>query len=85
MTQIGRKLLGGHHTCLGDIVRNIGKMGVFCSFSEGSLGRVLQKFALIEQISIFPINFTAVGFLLMVRPSRYTSLSRWISAYGKVQ
>ena len=42
-TQIGRKKLGGHHACLGDIVRNISKMGVFCSFSEGSLGRVLQK------------------------------------------
>ena len=45
MTQIGRKILEGHHACLGDIVRNIGKMGVFCSFSEGSLGRVLQKLA----------------------------------------
>ena len=45
-TQIGRKKLGGgHHACLGDIVRNISKMGVFCSFSEGSLGRVLQKLA----------------------------------------
>ena len=42
-TQIGRKKLGGHHVCFGDIVRNISKMGVFCSFSEGSLGRVLQK------------------------------------------
>ena len=37
ITQIGRKKLG-HHACLGDIVRNIAKMGVFCSFSEGSLG-----------------------------------------------
>ena len=45
ITQIGRKKLGGHHVCLGDIVRNISKMGVFCSFSEGSLGRVLQKLA----------------------------------------
>ena len=41
ITQIGRKKLGGHHACLG----NIFKMGVFCSFSEGSLGRVLQKLA----------------------------------------
>ena len=38
ITQIGRKKLGGHHACLGDIVQNISKMGVFCSFSEGSLG-----------------------------------------------
>ena len=29
ITQIGRKKLGGHHACLGDIVRNISKMGVF--------------------------------------------------------
>ena len=44
ITQIGRKKLGGHHACLGDItVQNISKMGVICSFSEGSLGRVLQK------------------------------------------
>ena len=43
ITQIGRKKLGGHHACLGDIVRNISKMGVFCSFSEGSLERVLQS------------------------------------------
>ena len=43
--QIGRKKLGGHHACLGDIVRNISKMGVFYSFSEGSLGRVLKKLA----------------------------------------
>ena len=45
ITQIGRKKLGGHYTCLGDIVRNIAKMGVFCSFYEGSLGRVLEKLA----------------------------------------
>ena len=45
ITQIGRKKLGGHHTCLGDIVRNISKLGVFDSYSEGGLGRVLQKLA----------------------------------------
>ena len=43
ITQISRKELGGHHACLGYIVRNISKVGVFCSFFEGSLGRVLQK------------------------------------------
>ena len=37
ITQIGRKKLGGHHACLGDIVRNISKMGVFYSFSAGRL------------------------------------------------
>ena len=35
----------GHHACLEDIVRNISKMDDFCSYSEGSLGRVLQKLA----------------------------------------
>ena len=29
ITQIGRKKLGGHHPCLGDIVQNISKMGPF--------------------------------------------------------
>ena len=45
ITQISRKKLGGQHACLGDIVQYISKMGIFCSFSEGSLGRVLQKLA----------------------------------------
>ena len=66
ITQVGRKKIGGHHAFLGDIVRNISKMGVFCSFSEGSLGRVLQKLAQIEQISIFPINFTNCQFNCIV-------------------
>ena len=35
--------LGGRRACLGDIMQNIAKMGLFCSFSEESLGRVLQK------------------------------------------
>ena len=35
----------GHHACLGDIMQNITKMGVFCSFSKGSLGQALQKLA----------------------------------------
>ena len=39
------KKLGGHRVCLGDNVQNIAKMGVFCSFSEESLGQVLQKLA----------------------------------------
>ena len=55
---MSEKKLGGHRACLGDFVKNIAKMGVFCSFSEGSLGRVSQKLASIEQISNFPINFT---------------------------
>ena len=57
ITQIGRKKLGGHHVCLGDIIRNISKMGIFCSFSEGKRGRVLpnlnkfQSFRLILPIA----------------------------------
>ena len=35
----------GHRVCLGDIVQNIAKMGVFCSFSEGSPGRVFRTLA----------------------------------------
>ena len=54
--------LGGHRVCLGDIVQNIDNMGVLCSFSEGRLGRVLQKLALIEQMLIFPINFANCQF-----------------------
>ena len=38
ITQIGRKKLWGHRACLRDIMQNIAKMVVFCSFSEGSLG-----------------------------------------------
>ena len=34
-------------------MKNIAKIGIFCSFSEGSLGLVLQKLALIEQILNF--------------------------------
>ena len=52
----------GYHACLGDIMQNIATMCVFCSFSEVSLGRVLQKLAYIEQISIFPINLTNCRF-----------------------
>ena len=44
ITQNGTKKLWGHQACLGDIMQNIARMGVFCSFSEGSLGPVLQKF-----------------------------------------
>ena len=42
---MSEKKLGDHHACLGDIVQNIAKMGIFCSFSEGSLEQVLQKLA----------------------------------------
>ena len=45
ITQIGRKNLKGHCTCLGDIVQNIAKMSIFCSFSEENLGQILQKLA----------------------------------------
>ena len=60
--QIGRKKMWSHHACLGDIMQNIAKMGVFCSFSEESRGRVLQTLDEIEQISIFLINFTKCQF-----------------------
>ena len=66
ITQIGRKKLGGHHACLGDIVRNIVKMAVFCSFSEGTLGRVLQ----------FTINFTNFQFNCIVYVKEHRNLSK---------
>ena len=50
--------MGVHRVCLVDIVQNVTKIGVFCWFSEGSMGRILQKLAQIEQILIFPINCT---------------------------
>ena len=37
--------LSPHVLLLGDIAQNIAETGVFCSFSEGSLGRVLQELA----------------------------------------
>ena len=43
ITQIGRKKLGGHRNCLEDIMQIIAKIGVFCSFSEGSLGASFTK------------------------------------------
>ena len=57
ITQIGRKKLGGYHACLGDIVRNISKMGVFCSFSEGSLGRFHKSWLKVVRNS-FPFSIT---------------------------
>ena len=52
VNEMSEKILEGHRACLEDIVQNTAKMGVFCLFSEGSVGWVLQKLSLIEQISI---------------------------------
>ena len=35
--------IGGHHACLGDIVQNISKMGVFCSFLRGAWGEFYKS------------------------------------------
>ena len=44
VTHIGRKKLGGHHACLGDIVRNISKMGVFFAhFLRGAWGEFYKS------------------------------------------
>ena len=53
ITQIGRKMLGGHRACLGDIVQNIAKMGVICSFFEGSLGRVYKSWLKLNKFQSF--------------------------------
>ena len=60
-------------------MQNIAKMGVFCLFSEGSLGRVLQKLAAqIEQILIFPINFTKCQFNCITIVKEHWNLSKII-------
>ena len=38
ITQNGRNKLWGHHACLGDIMQNMAKMGIFCSFPRGAWG-----------------------------------------------
>ena len=43
ITQIGRKKLGGHHACLGDIVPNVSKMGVFFHFLRGAWGKFYKS------------------------------------------
>ena len=43
ITQIGRKKLGGHHACLGDIVRNISKMAIFAHFLTGAWGEFYKS------------------------------------------
>ena len=46
ITQIGRKKLGGHHACLGDIVRNISKMVDFLLIFCGEPGASFTKVGL---------------------------------------
>ena len=43
ITQISRKKLGGRHACLGYIVRNISKMGVFAHFLRGAWGEFYKS------------------------------------------
>ena len=79
ITQNGRKILWGHHACLGDIMQSIAKMGIFCSFSEESLGWVLQKLAFslaFKQISIFPINLTKCQINCIIIVKEHWNLSR---------
>ena len=61
ITQIGRKKLGGHHTCLGNIVRNISKMGIFCSFSEGSLGEFYKSWLKSNKFQSFRLTLPIVN------------------------
>ena len=50
-------------------------MGVFCSFSEESLGQFLQKLANIEQI---PINFTNCQFNCIIFVKEQQNISKII-------
>ena len=62
ITQIGRKKVGGHLACLGDIARNISKMGDFCTFSEGAWGEFDKSWLKSNKFQSFrlilPIVFT---------------------------
>ena len=46
ITQNGRKKLWGHHACLGDILQNIAKMGVFLLVFRGEPGASFTKVGL---------------------------------------
>ena len=61
-----KKKIGGHGVCLGDIVQNIAKMSVFCSFYEGIMGEFYESWLKIEQISNFPINLTNSQFSCLI-------------------
>ena len=67
ITQIGRKILGGHHACSGYIVLNISKMGVLGSFSEGSLVKFYKSWLKSNKFQSFrlilPIVNLTVQFL----------------------
>ena len=43
ITQNGRKKFRGHHACLGDIMQNIAKMGVFARFPWGAWGEFYKS------------------------------------------
>ena len=46
ITQNGRKKLWGHRACLGDILQNIAKMGVFLLVFRGEPGASFTKVGL---------------------------------------
>ena len=78
ITQSGRKKLGGHHACLGDIMQNIAKIGVFSSFPRGAWGEFYKSWLKIEQILIFPINFTKCQFNCIIFVKEHRNLSKII-------
>ena len=55
ITQIGRKKLGGHCTCFGDIMQNIAKMGIFCSFPRGAWGEFYKSWLISNKFQSFQI------------------------------
>ena len=58
ITQISRKKLGGHHACLGDIVRIIAKMAWGKFYKSWLKSNKFQFFRLILPI----VNLTVSGF-----------------------
>ena len=61
ITQIGRKQLGGHQACLGDIVRNTSKMGDSFSFSEGAWGEFYKSWLKLNKFQSFRLIFPIVN------------------------
>ena len=69
LTQISREKLGGHYACLGNIARNISKMGIFAHFLRGAWGEFykiwlkLNKFQSFHSISFTNCQFNCIVFV----------------------
>ena len=62
IAKIGRKKLGGHRACLGDIIRNIFKMGVFAHFLRGAWGEFYKSWLKSNKFQSFRLILPIVNF-----------------------